>query len=56
MYPNVVFVSGVSDRASMHRVSTRNVGHKMGRYLVLDDTIRIRFSPFLTRSIFEGCS
>jgi hypothetical protein len=49
MRPDAVFVSGVPGRDSMYRVSTRDAGHKMGRYLALGDATGTRFSPFLVR-------
>jgi hypothetical protein len=38
MHVDVVFVSGVPGRDSIHRVSTGDAGHKMRRYLALGDT------------------
>jgi hypothetical protein len=46
--PDAVFVSGVPD-GLYTRESTRDVGHKMRRYLVLGDVTGKRFSPFLIR-------
>jgi hypothetical protein len=54
MYGDDVFVFGVPGRDSIHRVCTGNAGHKMRRYLALDDATRKRFSPFLVRHLGDA--
>jgi hypothetical protein len=49
MHPDAVFVSDVSDRDSIHRVSTGDVGQKMQGCLALEDAIGENFSLFFIR-------
>jgi hypothetical protein len=53
MRPDTIFVSGVPGRDSIYRVSARDAGHKMGRYLASGDAtgtlFRLRLEMLLLR-------